>query len=246
MKKQIITTITICIFLWTSIIGASNLATPNGTPQQVAENGNILQLNSEPVISITSNHILIICKANCGAKNAEKVYALYQGKKFPPGTNFQVVETKLREKKIYTVEYQLPDNTAWFPITTNMVTDTPPQLSSTEPPMEQPTTISMRYQRLEKKGKNKRGKDQWQVVEDNNFIVLGIPLVYEKGKPVVMNVIVKDKETGNIIVIAPNVKITHWGKTIRTLGVVAGLTISAGVLIYWAPGVIIAATPIFP
>jgi len=93
-----------------------------------------------------------------------------------------------------------------------------------------------------------KGADgKYHEVYDNTLELYLIPCLWnKKGKPLTFDVYIIEKSVPKDIhttIIVTNVKITPWGRTLRTQGMAATKTTSAGLLIYWAPGVILTATP---
>ena len=125
----------------------------------------------------------------------------------------------------------------------------PNQKRKTDPPAQEqtqgqppPKAKKTKYQRFD------YGKDGiLHEIHDSNLDVYTIPcLLDKKGKPIAFDVYIIDKSDPKQIhrtITVYDVKITHWGKTVRTLGIAAAVTTSVGLLVFWAPGVILAAAP---
>lgn len=246
MKKQIVSLIMVLFFSWSNILWAETIHPQPAAPQAQSSapsapaNPDALKLAVRPVISFTTDNVLVICAANCGSTAASNFYAYNNGAGFTNGTQAWNIE----EAGNWFVFYQLP-GAAWQRVTNSMLGKAPSPIGTGS------ATDNM-YKNQPPKGHyrlwNKNGKNWQEFNLDNpNFSTLIVPSAIDPktGRPESLLVVIKDLPSGKIIVHTENVKITHWGKTIRTLGIAAALTIGFGAAVYYAPGIILAYTP-FP
>jgi len=230
-KKQIISLVVLLLFAWADVWA---IPTPSESDanQSASIPTDVFSYTSEPVLTWNPDRFLVICLENCGSTEAVNVYARYKNGPFPGGTKTRTTPVG----NLWTVEYALSGSSQYLPIKKDMLFKLETTPTAENPPQE------VKY----KAWKNKGGK-KGEVIQTPDWAVFAYPIVRDKkGRGEVYWVIVKDRATGKLIVPAMNVKITHWGQTIRTLGLFAALTTTAGLLVFYAPGVIIAATPIFP
>ena len=246
MKKQIISVIIASVFFWSNFLWAgATHPQPTGPQAQsnapsAPANPDALKLAVEPVIKFTTDNILVICAANCGSTAASNFYAYNNGASFTDGTQAWAIE----ETGTWFVLYQLPGAT-WQRVTNSMLGKAPSATetgSATDNNTHKNQPSKVHYRVWKKQGK------KWQEVNLDNSTtsVMVVPVYWdEKGRPINFTMIAKDRQTGHIIIQAQNVKITHWAKTVRTLGIATALTVGFYCAIFYAPGVILAATP-FP
>jgi hypothetical protein len=223
MKKRLIASIMIVIFSWSSLLWANYpQPTDNPPPPPPPATPDVLTLASQPVLSWADN-VLIICVANCGSSNASNLYARYNGGLWPANTQTRIVS---QANGIYTIEYLLPGTNTWQPIKWTM-------LGSLNSVNGTSATRPVPAKKYEKRG------NKWEEVENDEWSGVAFPIkVDKKGRPSVFYMVLKNKRTGEIIAPNMNIKITHWGKTIRTLGIVAGLTTSAGLALFYTPAIL--------
>jgi len=231
LKKQIVSLIVLVSFACAEAWAIPSPDTETRQPASIS--ADTFSYGTEPVLTWNPDRFLVICLENCSSTNAVNLYARYKNGPFPG-------ETKIRTNpagNLWTVEYALKGSVQYLPIKKDMLF----KLEATPTASENPGQ-EIKY----KAWKNKGGK-KGEVIQSPDWAVFAYPIVRDKkGRGEVYWVIVKDRQTGKLIVPAMNVKITHWGQTIRTLGLYAALTVTAGYLVIYVPGIIIAATPIFP
>jgi len=83
--------------------------------------------------------------------------------------------------------------------------------------------------------------------ENENYygMIWGI-IKKENGQIIGRNMFIVDKKTGVQTLSTVDIKITHWAELAETLGIVAETTTPAGGMVFWAPGIIIAANQAEP
>ncbi len=240
MKKQIISLLLVCVFFWANLLWAAPIPQPDNEEPETETSGpaapastDALKLGTKPVLSWTEDSVLAICVANCGATNASKLYAYYNGASFPAGTQ----SYNVKEDTSWYVLYKLPGS-SWQRITNSMLGSQPAARTANIYADTNQTQNNGGYRVWTK---NKKGKYEEMNLSNEDFAVLVVPNQWDqKGRPNNFTVVIKDRATGHVIIHVKNVKITHWGKTIRTLGIAAAITVGIGTVVFYAPGILLA------
>ena len=267
--KQYISVIMALVFFWANTAWAAKLPGPKSPPlpeTQTASDDTFL-LTAEPMLSWTNDNYLVICKANCGIPKPDMVYALYQGQGFPARTYTRIVPVQA-STPTYIIQYRLEGNASFWTITMSMLVSQPPKSGPTSGPANRPASgsvdgsvivqpnmpanlpatapdgtpiLQVQYKYFAETSTIIFGNEDyygmiWGVIKKNNGEIIG------------HNMFINDKKTGMRTLSTNNVdiKITHWAELAKTLGIVAGITTTVGMLAFWTPGIIVAATPVFP
>ncbi|MFA5187733.1 MAG: hypothetical protein WC460_00020 [Patescibacteria group bacterium] len=234
MKKNL-SLVMACVFIWANTAFA-NYPGPDVNSSEAPATDNVTYyVTPQPVLSWTKGNILEICQNKCGQTDAEIVYASYRGKGFP-------AETKAKPKKEntgYTVVYQLPGSKAWETITRQMITN---QVSSANVNLPTKTPEGLPIQQMQYKYIEESGLF---FMENETTTVYVWGVIKINDQIIAQNICIIDRKTGKTTFSTTNVeiKITHWAELGKCLGIVAGIATTVGLLVFWAPGVIIAATP---
>jgi hypothetical protein len=203
MKKTvalvIILTLTFSSFAWAKHPAPTQPISNDTLTYTPVATTNVFQPPQQPKVKWDKGIMAIVFLDESGKRVT--VYATNHGDLFPTKTVARVQENTTEKK--YSIEYQLPGEDTWTPITNDML--------STERPTEAETNL---------------------LPMETGVVSMADP-TDDEGKRKIECAYIYNPNTEQMIVVVPDVVIDTWPKTVRRVALITGISVPITVGVVW-------------